>query len=148
MNTTSTKTQTSSAIDRENNSDDDIFDDVGEYKGFSSDTYQKPREDQGDGGKVSIFDSLFTDDTTSINNSIRQNTTKLEVKSPPRKVIDRDILGLTHNEKGRSYKGLSLSHCEGDYGDDMDIDFDGSLDESTDLKRKKKQTHTPQEVSK
>ena len=135
-------------------SDDDIFSGIGEYfPPTKKKKEQKPEtkttntiKNEVSNKKTSIFENLgyeCNDKPSQNENPINpQQTLKLNSfhKSQPQgKVIDRDVFGTnTHASKHHTSfsttrgKGVVLSSYDGGYGEDMDVDFDGTLMDAQD----------------
>lgn len=89
-------------------------------------------------------DHIDNNKRTARHHSISNNTSQSShgSKSSTTNVIDRDIFGTrttfrknsNHNNASKAThgKGIIISSYEGGYGEEMDVDFDGTLDTETD----------------
>lgn len=148
---------------KEDDSDDDIFADAGEYvpqappkpteqgsvaendeaDKSTEETEEKPKQ------KESIFDNLLQEDAPAAPARQPQQPQSLSVKQPQppskKKVIERDLFGggqetdqlPYHKRRGpqsAAMEGVSMTTYRGGYGEEMDVDFGGFEED----RRKKK----------
>lgn len=121
-------------------SDDDIFADVGQYEGISSNTFTEHKQVSKSEKKILVFDGLRMKDNikeANIQHYIQSRT----IEAVPSKFIDYDVQGSRKSKKQN--ERVSVSQYRGGYGEEMDIDFDGSLATNSEDKHiKKKYLHS------
>ena len=146
----SNKNKDKNKEDDDNDEDEDIFSGIGTYMP----TLPSKKKDNTSIHKGSIFDGLITEDveapkTNEISKRSKihtqTSTSILDVHKKPKirhpKVIERDILGMGTKQKHvNKYagKGVVISSYDGGYGEDMDCDFDGTLDNHLHTKKDSK----------
>jgi len=123
-------------------SDDDIFEDVGDYIPFAE------KSDRDNDEKVTNIRNFSKDEKEkgSIFEGLRMECGKesvitrplpTKIRTPPVvKVIDREIIGVIKGSS-RDTK-IAMTTYEGGYGEEMDVDFDGTLDENDPSPKRKK----------
>lgn len=123
-------------------SDDDIFEDVGDYIPFAEKSDRNNDEKatnirnfkKDDREKSSIFEGLRMECGKE---SVITRPLPTQIRTPPVvNVIDRDIIGGTKGSS-RDTK-VAMTTYEGGYGEEMDVDFDGTLSESDPSPKRKK----------
>ncbi|KAL3773011.1 hypothetical protein ACHAWO_003966 [Cyclotella atomus] len=166
QNTTSVTAESKTRPAPESDSDDDIFENAGDYipptaeeaktNAAESKSVNKETNTNANGDatkkKSSIFDNLITKPTPAATVQPRKLQIQLSQQHQSKNVINRDVIGAAASSSDdqpitkrrgpqtAAMEGYSMSNYSGGYGEDIDVDF-GNFDEDDRRKQKKKETN-------